>query len=197
MEWTRSETLGLAMENCVKCQGLGLRGVDADESGQPCNCVLRNIFRACYTRFRRCSEAERYMSKTTLESVQSSQNKPCWGRKDEEYVADFCLLSRRALNDQEYRLFKYHFLLGADWRLCCRKLKMDRGIFFHMLYRVEQKLGRVFRETEPYALYPLDEYFNGRTKTVATARYEVNTVVPIRPPVNKPKLENFPTRKTA
>jgi len=52
-------------------------------------------------------------------------------------------------------------LLGADWKLCCRRLKMDRGNFFHTLYRIQQKLGRVFRELEPYALFPLDEYFGG------------------------------------
>ena len=33
--------------------------------------------------------------------------------------------------------------------------------FFHILYKVEQKLGRVFRELEPYSLFPLDEYFGG------------------------------------
>jgi len=38
---------------------------------------------------------------------------------------------------------------------------MDRGAFFHEAYRIEQKLGRVFRELEPHALFPVDEYFNG------------------------------------
>jgi len=37
----------------------------------------------------------------------------------------------------------------------------DRGTFFHCVYRVEQKLGRTFREVQPYSLYPLDEYFGG------------------------------------
>ena len=63
---------------------------------------------------------------------------------------------------REHRVFKFHFLLGADWKLCCRRLNMDRGNFFHMVYRIEQRLGRVFRELEPYGLFPLDEYFNGR-----------------------------------
>jgi hypothetical protein len=38
---------------------------------------------------------------------------------------------------------------------------MDRGAFFHAVYRIEQRLGRVFAELEPYALYPLSEYFGG------------------------------------
>jgi len=88
-----------------------------------------------------------------------------WGRKLEEYTADFFLISKRTLSAEEFRIFRYHFLLGADSQLCCRKLKMDRGLFFHAIYRIEQKLGRVFRELEPYGLYPLDEYFSPIVRT--------------------------------
>jgi len=90
-----------------------------------------------------------------------------FGRKHEEYMADFCLVSRRSLTEAEYRLFRYHFLLGADWTLCARKLSMSRGNFFHAVYRIEQKLGRVFRELQPYPLFPLDDYFNGPSRFVA------------------------------
>lgn len=79
-------------------------------------------------------------------------------------MADFTLVSRRTLDEYEYVVFKYHFLLGADWNLCCRKLNLDRGEFFHEVYRIQQKLGRTFRELEPHALFPLDQYFNSRTK---------------------------------
>jgi len=71
------------------------------------------------------------------------------------------------LNEEEYRLFRYHFLLGADWKLCTRKLGVDRGNFFHSVYRIEQKLGRMFRELEPYPLFPLDDYFHGPSRMVA------------------------------
>jgi hypothetical protein len=36
-----------------------------------------------------------------------------------------------------------------------------------MVYRIEQRLGRVYRELEPYALFPLDEYFGGMGKLSA------------------------------
>ena len=75
-------------------------------------------------------------------------------------MADFCLVSRRELDDFEYKIFRFHHLLGADWRLCCRQLKMERGDFFHAVYRIERKLGKAFAELEPYPLYPLPEYFN-------------------------------------
>jgi len=123
--------------------------------------VLRAIFRACYARFRHCVTKEKQMSRVSLEICPGREGHLVWGRKDEEYIADFCLVSQRSLTEFEYRVFKFHFLLGADWRLCTRRLGIDRGTFFHAVYRIEQKLGRVFRELEPYCLFPLDEYFHG------------------------------------
>ena len=76
-------------------------------------------------------------------------------------MADFCLVSRRVLDDFDHKIFRYHFLLGADWRLCCRQLGIDRGTIFHAIYRIEQQLGRAFAELKPYPLYPLNEYFGG------------------------------------
>ncbi len=77
----------------------------------------------------------------------------------EEYIADFELVSRRHLDDFHHRIFRYHFLLGADWRLCGRRLAMGRGNFYHAVYRIEQHLGRIFYELEPYPLYPPRDYF--------------------------------------
>jgi len=159
-EWSRSDTIALAKQSCTQCHGLGLKGALRSAS-PPCNCVLRAIFRACYARFRHCATKEKHMSRATPELIAGREGKLIWGRKDEEYVADFCLVSRRTLDEFEYKIFKFHFLLGADWKLCTRKLNIDRGNFFHAVYRIEQKLGRVFRDLEPYSLFPLDEYFRG------------------------------------
>lgn len=82
-------------------------------------------------------------------------------------MADFCLVSQRILNAAEYRLFRIHFLLGADWKLCCSRLQIDRGTFFHLVYQIEEKLGRAFAELQPYALFPLDEYFSGTSRKPA------------------------------
>ena len=79
------------------------------------------------------------------------------------FRSDFLLVSRRSLSQAEYDIFNYHYLLGANWRLCCRRLDMDRGGFFHEVYRIEEKLGRIYRELQPYGLYPLDEYFFSTT----------------------------------
>jgi hypothetical protein len=163
MEWTRSETLALAMHNCAQCHGAGLR-LARKGALAPCNCVLRSIFRICYNRFLRCVTQERHLSRVSLEPHTGRSRPSTWGRKDEEYIADFTLISKRVLDDVEQKLFRYHFLLGADWKLCSRQLHIDRGNFFHAVYRIEQKLGRTFRELEPYPLYPLDEYFNGPSR---------------------------------
>jgi hypothetical protein len=170
MEWNRSETLALAMPNCTQCHGSGLRFTKKGAAAAPCNCVLRAIFRICCDRFRRCVTQEKHLSRISLEPHAGRQRPSSWGRKDEEYIADFCLIARRILDDFEHGLFRYHFLLGADWKLCTRKLGIDRGNFFHAVYRIEQKLGRVFRELEPYPLFPLDEYFHGPSRLDPAAR---------------------------
>lgn len=156
MEWTRSETLALAANTCAFCHGLGLktgrRGKD-----KPCLCVFRMVFRICFTRFRQCQEREKNQTGVSLEGN-------VWSRKNEEYVVDFMNVTRRALSDAEWRIFNYHFLLGADWRLCTKRLEMDRGTFFHEVYRITERLGRLYRELQPYPLFPLDEYFHGTTR---------------------------------
>jgi hypothetical protein len=151
------------MHQCAQCHGSGLR-LARKGVLSPCNCVLRSIFRICYARFEKCVTQERHMSRVSLEP-HAGKNRPySWGRKDEEYIADFCLVARRTLSEAEHRLFRYHFLLGADWRLCSRKLGLDRGNFFHAVYRIEQKLGKMFRELQPYPLFPLDDYFHGPSR---------------------------------
>jgi len=118
------------------------------------------------------------MSKVSLVPCRGKDRKMTFARLDEDYICDFCLVSRRTLTDFEHEVFRNHFLLGADWGLCCRQMKIDRGTFFHAVYRIQQKLGRVFRELEPYSLFPLDEYFAGKVQK--------NNVVTMPPPA-KPR----------
>jgi len=97
-------------------------------------------------------------------------------RKKEEYMADFCLIAQRTLTELEYRVLRVYFLLGADWKLASRRFGMDRGTFFHVVYRVEEKLGRAFVETEPYALFPLDDYFAGTGRAGQVTAYVADPV---------------------
>jgi hypothetical protein len=76
-------------------------------------------------------------------------------------MADFCLISRRTLDDLDSRIFRLHYLHGADFRACCRQLRIDKGSFFHRVYAIQEQLGSAFAGTAPYSLYPVDEYFAG------------------------------------
>jgi hypothetical protein len=176
MQWNRSNAIGLAKASCTWCEGHGIRLVRRGNE-TACNCVYRAVFRACYNRFRECAEGA-YLGTVSLEFCRGSEGRRMYSRKREEFIADFCLISRRALDDFEQRIFRYHFVLGADWRLCCRQLKMDRGAFFHHIYRIQQKVGKAFAETQPYALYPLAEYFGGvvqKAHAVPQARTAVDS----------------------
>ena len=141
----------------------------------PCNCVFRSIFRACYNRFRECVALGDQTKAVSLELGGARRSGgQTYSRKREEFIADFTLVSRRVLDETEYRIFRYFFLLGADWKICCRQLKIDRGTFFHEVYKIEQALGRAFAELEPYALYPLNEYFGGVVKKEASRALSVH-----------------------
>jgi hypothetical protein len=160
--WTRSETLALANERCASCHGVGL--LLGRKRLRPCNCVLRSIFRICYNRYREVAQKEKHLTRATLDISAAQRRRTIWGRRDEEYLADFYLVSKRHLSPQEWDVFRFYFLLGADWKRCAERLKIDRGNFFHAVYRIEQKLGSIFRNLQPFALFPLDEYFNGSTR---------------------------------
>jgi hypothetical protein len=195
MEWSRTETLSLARHSCTHCHGLGIQH-DRKGEAVPCNCVLRSIFRACYGRFRQCASKEKYMSRISLDYVPGRQGSFSWGRKDEEYLADFVLVSQRTLDTAEYQIFKFHFLLGADWKLCCLRLSIDKGYFFHSIYRIEQKLGRIFRELEPYGLYPVSEYFRDDLRAGNPGPGSRRNVVVMRERAARKRLQ-VPIRKVA
>jgi len=106
-------------------------------------------------------------------------NRGTWSRKEEEYMADFDLVARRHLDKAHYRVFRYHFLLGASWKVCCERLRLDRGNFYHAIYRVERQLGKAYIETQPYALYPPRDYFVMRlNKPVEVTRKEPQSAGP-------------------
>jgi hypothetical protein len=166
MQWARSETLALAQQSCTLCYGLGIRE-GRSRASTPCPCVFRAIFRACYHRFQECSRKEKRVSHVSLEAIPGKRRQGVYSLKDEEYMADFCLVSKRSLSEDDYRIFKFHYLLGADWKLCCQRMGLERGQFYHQVYRIQERLGRVFKDLRPYSLFPVDEYFNGNRNVAA------------------------------
>ena len=65
-------------------------------------------------------------------------------------------------------------------------------MFFHTLYRMQHKLGRAFSETEPYALFPTDEYF---TPTMHDRTYA--KVVEMKPKGQALTAEQVPLKRAA
>jgi hypothetical protein len=187
MNWDRSETIALAKEACGTCKGQGQAPARRGRT-KPCNCVLRAIFRACYARFRYCVTKEKFMSRVSLVPCHGKDQKMTYARLDEDYICDFSKICRRSLDNFDYNILRYHFLLGANWRLCCRQMKIDRGTYFHSLYRIQGRLGRVFGELKPYRLYPISEYFAGTIDRTNLA------IMPL-PRKRKPVLPPF--RKSA
>lgn len=174
--WDRSKTLGLAAMGCVYCMGLGLK-IGRGDNMQPCGCVLRKAFNSVLGRYRYIqAHQERVSSCIPTIMKHGREQKRVWSRKSEEFCADFYLVSKRSLQGQEWKIFELHMLDGNDWRYCTRILGMDRGNFFHSVYRIQQKLGRIFMELRPYALFPIDEYFRGvrSDKTTVCEQHQVS-----------------------
>jgi hypothetical protein len=103
-------------------------------------------------------------------------------------MADFHLIARRALPQNDWQVFNYHFLLGADSKLCCKRLGLDRGAFFHRVYAVEAILGKAYKDTQPFPLFPLSEYFEGPHHGVNVAPLPVPEPRPMKPTPLRPPL---------
>jgi hypothetical protein len=165
-EWHRGETLAIADHHCAFCHGLGLCGGRLDAT-QPCNCVLRAIFRAVMQHYHLKRErSDCQFSRCTLANFgagNTGRRKWAWGHPDHEFMVDAEMLAKRILEPEEHRIFKLHELSGLDWRDCCRILRTEKGKFFHAVYRMEQKYGRAAREMQPYPLYPIGVYYGYQT----------------------------------
>lgn len=161
IELSERHYLTLAPNSCASCYGLGRRpGRNGNDS--ICNCVLRGIFRRCLARYRQVSGSNEFPPMDIRR-----------GLPNYEFAADFVLVSERTLlgmtryefnlrdkpEPLAWRIFKMHVLQAADWRYCCAKLGVNRGEFFHEVYRVEQRLGRAYAEIAPIPLYPFGRYF--------------------------------------
>ena len=160
MDWNKRDLEFLARSNCPLCKGTGCTP-SHQRAVQPCDCALKGIFRACYARFRDCVSDGRALSRVSFDRSPSGRsNRGMWGLKREEYMADFELVARRSLSRAEHRLFRFHHILGASESMCAKRLGISTLAAKKAIQRIETRLGRTFVSLEPYALYPLYDYFN-------------------------------------
>ncbi len=164
MDWNKRDLEFLAKSNCPACKGQGCLPLNQRRI-RPCECSLRGIFRACYARFRDCVNDGRALSRVSFDrSPTGRSNRGMWGLKREEYMADFELIARRTLTQAEHRLFRFHHILAASEAMCAKRLGISTQAAKRAIQRLEVKLGLTFATIEPYALYPLYDYFN-RTRS--------------------------------
>jgi hypothetical protein len=153
----RPAIAGIAPLDCRRCHGYGMRWgrQDGANCDVVCECVWRSIFRQC------------------LERARAGLMFPCeCGPVGVEYAADVALTARRELSEPDYRIFQLR-LEGLDQAACSRLLRMREGDYWHALYRIQERLGKVFAELEPYPLYPDYAYFGGWRREIVRPDREV------------------------
>lgn len=163
MIFSHQNCFAIARTGCVECNGLGMRTVRTPKkelTSVPCWCVLRAIFRECFGRFRYCVAKQDRIGTVSIETWGVHGSRRGYERRNEDYMADFCRVAKQSLAPSDHQIFTWHYLLGADWKLCCRHNGMSRGDFFHLIYRIEEVLGRAFATLVPYSLYPTSDYFS-------------------------------------
>lgn len=181
MNWTTSKTIAMAKTGCETCNGLGLKS-----EGVACPCVLRAVYRACYNRFVDCQHAANHTNTVKLEFTGGhAENRQVFGRRNEEFSADFALVSKRYLNKKEYQLFRFHVMLGASASLIARREQLPEWAVQVAIANMEAKLGAAYANLRPYALYPLDEYFSQvlNTNGEPSQGTPPERYCPLRPPM--------------
>jgi len=159
--WDARELRFLAVRDCAECSGLGCHsrisiGPNGERSPLPCDCVLSRIFRISYGKFVEIAEWPKFMRRVDID--RHGPNGYELSMPGEEYCADFAMLGRRTLTDEEYALFRMFFLEGWDREACVERLKLERN-FYKRISLMEVKLGRAIGQTRPYSLYRVREYF--------------------------------------
>jgi len=191
--WTSGQCLALGWAKCTRCHGIGWT-VGRSWRQTVCACVYRRIFDICHRRWTEANLRCESIKACDLEFVpRGACSHQMYGKRFSEFIADFELVATRTLPVGELAVFRMHCLAGRDWRRCCEVLGVNRGLFFHMLYRMKARLGLAFHELRPYALYPLDEYFHTvvSKERVATVR-AVEALDASRPPRVTPAAPRAP-----
>lgn len=176
--------------SCTVCAGKGFRD---KAHTSPCLCVWRGVFRTVYGKFKQCAETM-HPRAVLLNDSSGPKGRQHYGFRNMDFIADFCLIAKRTLTPQEHMAFKMFFLYGADWTLCAPRVGLTRGLFFHLVYRIEAKLGKALAMVQPYSLYPIDEYFGGCSKAADVSPLDVPDEphpngIPLRPPMAPRPLE--------
>ncbi len=165
-KWPHSLVIALSRPRCTTCRGSGYARLPKEGLRQPCKCVLRAVFRECRRQWWR----GKMMAYNRWRMTAGRGRKGGWSVPALEYVADFERLARSVLTRRKsaygdlWPLFELHYLRGYEWRVCCWRLRISRGDFYHAAYVAEEIVGRACRELLPYPLHPIYPYMHPRHK---------------------------------
>jgi hypothetical protein len=145
----RGIALALAKRECIYREGTGML------SRSICNCVYREAFRHCFRMFFKLEQEPKFLSRVDL-----TRDGPRGSRSTSDGLHNFNFsrpkrrVLRRLLSDDQAhaerrRVESFQAPLPGrrDMEMCCQQLKIDRGPFFHAVYRIQNKLGRAYIET--------------------------------------------------
>ncbi len=103
---------------CVHCQGIGLRQYTRKIKGssKPCHCTLREFFRALRQQgvpgMRRKAQAPQ--PRHSFDHIRHARVTVFGAAKMRNYMADFYLLAKRNLNEEDFQNLPIPLPRGAD-----------------------------------------------------------------------------------
>ena len=156
--------VALSKPSCRRCAGLG--AIRTRRGYRTCVCVLRRVFHACLTSYHHCEASMGSAGAVQYERVGHAQGRCAIvaSFKRAEYAADFILLARRVLAHRpvELAVFEAYHVDGLEWRVAVPRVNrilhpprpLNRGSFFHAVYRAESLIAAAIVASQPYSLFP-------------------------------------------
>jgi len=139
MQWSRSNSIGLAQASCTHCQGLGMRLV-RNGKGSALRLRISCGFSHLFQPFRQFA----WKGNTPARFLWNLR-RPRWPavpiRASGRYMADFAWLAAGCWTITNTD-FPNSLSAGADWRLCCASCSwIAAALSFHLPHRAETGTG--------------------------------------------------------
>lgn len=171
--WQRAIN-AIATPRCNECDGGMTRFRAGTGTPRLCRCVYRKIFSDIMQAYELARASAGTAGEVVGHHVPGFGGGVTYSRKNQEYVADVELLLKRVCTrlDAEYKdIFAHHWIVAkllliedysVEWVL--RKLHLtgenNRRMVLFAASRIKMQTAITAVETEPYALFPVHEYFN-------------------------------------
>jgi hypothetical protein len=167
--------LALASGRCARCHSFGMLARDT-----VCGCVYQRVVRAVMNKYNYAAIQLQAPHPLPLHGIKGPRGIR-HGFNYADFRADVYLTARRMLTDPvDWAVFRAHYL--EDGTTPC----ISKATFAARVRRINSKLGRAFTESQPYAIYPCDEYLGGSTRNAGTrplAGTPEPRFIPLRPPL--------------